>query len=169
MEIDAVWAAASIRGARTARSVVNRLAESEGELKLTFVASDRAQVLADYLLGSCVERDSKRWEVGWRGTPEAGEVLDVIGWNAAGGKRKFAKDSNDDSDNEDDDGGREGDKDDMSDKDVLGAEYYEDQNADGWERESVERDLDRTMTKAAKAYDKWLDLWLKNPEKAARR
>lgn len=129
LEIDAVWAAASIRGARTARSVVQRLGASEGELKLTFVESDRAQVLADYLLGCCHERD-KRWELGWRPTPTASQVLDVIGWNGG---------------------------------------VYEEKNADGWERTAVERDLERTMTKAAKAWDKWFDLWLKNPSKAVRR
>jgi hypothetical protein len=84
VEIDAVWAAASYKGAHTARAVTKRIASSGDEaLKLVFRPSERAAVLAEYLHDKCVAEDHDRFKAHSHG-PSAHRVLDVIGWETSG-------------------------------------------------------------------------------------
>lgn len=87
LEVDAVWLASSFRGAKTARSVTKRLASTSSAgheaLKLTFKASQRADLLAAYLRDKCVAADRARYDAEGR-VPSSYEVLDSIGWEAAG-------------------------------------------------------------------------------------
>ena len=65
-----MWAAASIRGAKTARSVTKRLsstsssgdaANSDDKLKLSFVPSHRADALTHYLADQCARLNIGRF------------------------------------------------------------------------------------------------------------
>ena len=89
LEVDGVWAFSSIKGAKTARGVTKRLASStrsgqldnhqEEQLKLTFAPTSRVEVLHEYLVGQCVERDAKVFHK-MGPMPAETEVLDAIGW-----------------------------------------------------------------------------------------
>ena len=89
LEVDGVWAFSSIKGAKTARSVTKRLSSSTAsghvdddsteQLKLTFTSSSRVEVMRDYLVGKCVERDGSMFSR-QRTMPAEGEVLEAIGW-----------------------------------------------------------------------------------------
>lgn len=142
-EVDAVWAANSLRGAKTARSVTKRLAsstksgsvhDSDESIKLRFVASARAEPLQNYLLGQCLKKDVGMFSRP-RGVtiPTGSDVLTAIGWHNSG---------------------------------VYQKTNWEDE---AWEREQVEDDLEKTFKKAASAWDKWLMLYEKKPEKALKR
>ncbi|WOO82475.1 uncharacterized protein LOC62_04G005963 [Vanrija pseudolonga] len=142
-EVDAVWAANSLRGAKTARSVTKRLAsstksgsvhDSDEHIQLRFVASARAEPLQNYLLGQCLKKDVGMFSRP-RGVaiPTGSDVLTAIGWHNSG---------------------------------VYQKTNWEDE---AWEREQVEEDLEKTFKKAASAWDKWLMLYEKNPEKALKK
>ncbi|KAL1408752.1 hypothetical protein Q8F55_005565 [Vanrija albida] len=142
-EVDAVWAANSLRGAKTARSVTKRLASStksgsvhnsDEHIQLRFIASQRAQPLQDYLLGQCLRKDVGMFARP-RGVviPTSNDVLRSIGWHNSG---------------------------------VYEETNWEDE---AWERHQVEADLDKTFQKSASAWDKWLKLYERNPQRALKR
>lgn len=84
IQIDAVWGVSSMRGAKTARSVTKRLNSSgqdaNAQLKLTFVPSDRTNVLQHYLSSACHDQDRKLFkESGVK--PTETQVLEAIGWS----------------------------------------------------------------------------------------
>lgn len=83
-EIDAVWGASSIRGAKTARSVTKRLNSSghdeSSKLKLTFVPSSRTKVLEHYLIAECHDQNKKLFKE-MSVKPTDSEVLEAIGWS----------------------------------------------------------------------------------------
>lgn len=84
LEVDAVWAAASYKGAKTARSVTKRLASSgEDSLKLVVQPSERAAVLTEFLHDKCVAEDHDRFRSHPR-VPSAHTVLEAIGWESSG-------------------------------------------------------------------------------------
>ena len=90
-EINSVWAYASIRGAKTARSVTKRLASSApteaGEhvdlekerLTITFRPSPRLEILRNYLNAECNKTDSKLFPA-YKTPPTESDVLEAIGW-----------------------------------------------------------------------------------------
>jgi hypothetical protein len=88
VEIDSVWAYSSIRGAKTARSVTKRLhssSPSDGEqndatLKLSFLPSQRLDVLRRYLSAECHKRDPNLFKMDGS-SPTESEVLEAIGWS----------------------------------------------------------------------------------------
>lgn len=148
LEIDAVWAYSSIRGAKTSRSVTKRLASSTNsgalgdnhhedtkeQLKLNFLPSSRLEVLRGYLAVKCAEKDPKifRREAGV--PPTETTVLEAIGWSPSqlGGQ----------------------------------AHNWEDEQ---WETQEVKDDLQMVMKKAAGSWDKWCKSFEKNPEKALKK
>lgn len=102
LEVDAVWAYASIRGAKASRSVTKRLTSSssasgttgrhEGEedkLRLEFTPSPRLRALERFLAARCHERDAKLYPF-VNAAPTETEVLEAIGWfpSAKGGEEK---------------------------------------------------------------------------------
>ena len=83
LEIDSVWAYASIRGAKTSRSVTKRLTSTgmhdNDTLHLNFTPSPRLAILEKYLAARCHERDADLFpSVG--PSPSESEVLEAIGW-----------------------------------------------------------------------------------------
>ncbi|KIW87845.1 uncharacterized protein Z519_11429 [Cladophialophora bantiana CBS 173.52] len=88
-EIDTVWAYASFRGAKTARSVTKRLTSStqsspnhedeSNKLKLTFTHSQRLEVLRRYLEAECHKADSKLFPR-YEHSPTESDMLEAIGW-----------------------------------------------------------------------------------------
>ncbi|TID23430.1 hypothetical protein E2P81_ATG03001 [Venturia nashicola] len=141
LEIDAVWATASIRGAKTARSVTKRLHSTtpenskhdDAKLKLTFTPSDRLEVLRRYLAAECHRRDPKIFKLEGTGPTEA-EVLEALGWSPSqtGGETR----------------------------------NWEDEQ---WEIQEVKEDLKLTMGKGGKEWDKWCKAFAKDPEKALKK
>lgn len=140
LEIDGVWAYASIRGAKTSRSVTKRLTSSspsgnhdEDKLRLVFTPSPRLEILDRYLAVRCHERDSKIFAPAGTAPTET-QVLEAIGWSPA----------------------------------QLGGETrnWEDEQ---WETSEVKDDLRSTMTKGAREWDKWVKAYEKNPEKALKK
>ncbi|KAI4147507.1 MAG: hypothetical protein LQ340_005520, partial [Diploschistes diacapsis] len=148
LEVDGVWAYASLRGAKTARSVTKRLTSSNAEasagaargggsgndaqLQLSFVPSPRMEILKAYLAAKCSERDPKLFrtvEGGMR--PTESEVLEAIGWSPGAETKN-----------------------------------WEDEQ---WEIEEVKEDLKVTLGKGAKAWDKWCKGYEKNPGKALKK
>lgn len=140
LEVDGVWAYASIRGAKTSRSVTKRLTSSsnsgkheDDKLRLEFTPSPRLEVLARYLAEKCHQRDSHVF-------PSAGpppgelEVLDALGWSPT---QKGGEERN-----------------------------WEDEQ---WETTEVKEDLKSVMTKGAKEWDKWVKVFEKDPEKALKK
>ncbi|KAF2086990.1 hypothetical protein K490DRAFT_6834, partial [Saccharata proteae CBS 121410] len=90
VEIDSVWAYSSIRGAKIARSTTKRLnstgtegdaKNAENQLKLSFTASQRLDVLHRYLVAKCHERDAKLFPTKTGPAPTETEVLEAIGWS----------------------------------------------------------------------------------------
>ena len=139
LEVDAVWAYSSFRGAKTSRSVTKRLTSSGGSgkddetLKLEFTPSPRLAVLERYLAARCHERDPKLFASA--GTqPSETEVLEAIGWTPS---EKGGADRN-----------------------------WEDEQ---WEISEVKDDLKSVMSKGSKEWDKWCKLFEKNPEKAGKK
>lgn len=141
LEIDGVWAYASIRGAKTSRSVTKRLTssaqpgkEDEDKLTLTFTPSPRLAVLERYLAALCHEKDSRTFPTAGAALPTETEVLEAIGWfpSSKGGEER----------------------------------NWEDEQ---WEITEVKDDLKQVMTKGAKEWDKWCKLYEKTPEKALKK
>ena len=155
-EIDSVWAYASFRGAKVARSTTKRLQASNGtdesedeaaaangkkgkkskkekHLKLTFTPSGRVQTLARYLAARCHERDPRMFPPAG-GSPTETEVLEAIGWapSQTGGVRK---------------------------------NWQEEQ----WEMSEVKDDFREVMRKGAKEWEKWCKAFEKNPRKALKK
>lgn len=160
LEVDAVWATASIRGAKTARSVTKRLHSTtpaappaattpatttttpaptnpndDAKLKLTFTPSERLEVLRRYLAAECHRRDPKLFSSQGTG-PTEGEVLEALGWSP----------SQTSSDGE--------------------TRNWEDER---WELQEVKEDLKLTMGKGAREWDKWCKAFAKDPEKALKK
>jgi len=138
-EIDSVWAYASIRGAKTARSVTKRLNSSSSapgnpgdgpNLKLTFTPSPRLEVLRAYLTAQCHARDPKLFQSGGLAPTET-EVLEAIGWSPHGETKN-----------------------------------WEDEQ---WELQEVKDDLKATMQKGAREWDKWCKGFEKDPDKALKK
>ncbi|EXJ88486.1 hypothetical protein A1O1_05416 [Capronia coronata CBS 617.96] len=146
-EIDTVWAYASFRGAKTARSVTKRLSSStsgsgtgnhgqDDQLKLTFTHSARIEVLKRYLDAECHKVDAKLFPT-YTSRPTETDVLEVIGWTPS------------------DRGGA-----DQEDKN------WEDEQ---WEMAEVKDDLRSVFSKGAREWRKWCLLLEKNPEKAMKK
>ncbi|KAK3111905.1 hypothetical protein LTR53_012378 [Teratosphaeriaceae sp. CCFEE 6253] len=141
LEINAVWAYASLRGAKTSRSVTKRLASSssasgkhdEDKLLLNFTPSPRLDVLGRCLAAMCHERDGKHFPYVSR-MPTETEVLEAIGWapSSAGGEEK----------------------------------NWEDEQ---WEINEVKDDLRQVMGKGAREWEKWCKLYENKPEKVLKR
>lgn len=136
LEIDAVWAYASIRGAKTSRSVTKRLTstsrpgkDDEDMLHLNFTPSPRLAILEKYLAARCHERNSKMYPAVV--SPTETEVLEAIGWfpSSKGGVER----------------------------------NWEDEQ---WEISEVKEDLRHVMGKGAREWEKWCKLFEKEPEKA---
>lgn len=145
-EIDGVWAYASIRGAKTARSVSKRLnssatdgdahsADEKQKLALNFTPSNRLEVLRRYLAAECQARDAALFAREGP-SPTETDVLQAIGWTAtsasAGGETR----------------------------------NWEDEQ---WEMKEVKDDIKQVMGKAAKEWGKWCKLFVKDPEKAMKK
>ncbi|KAK8869486.1 hypothetical protein IAR55_000051 [Kwoniella newhampshirensis] len=143
LEVDGVWAASSINGAKTARSVTKRLASStksgdlhhssNDTLQLSFVPSHRVEVLSSYLLDECIQCDRHAFNRPTHHAVTQDDVLESIGWTPSG--------------------------------------QYEEKNweDESWERDQVREDISGTMKKAAKAWDHWVKLYEKNPKKALKK
>ncbi|CAK4034918.1 Hypothetical predicted protein [Lecanosticta acicola] len=137
LEVDAVWLYASIRGAKTSRSVTKRLSSTsksndhdKDKLALNFRPSPRLQVLERYLAAKCHEKDPKMFPA-YSTAPSETEVLEAIGWTPT------------------EKGGAE--------------RNWEDEQ---WEITEVKDDLASVFKKGAREWDKWLKEFEKNPEKA---
>lgn len=139
LEIDGVWAANSIRGAKTARGVTKRLASTgttgnaeEDMLRLTFTSSERIEVLQRYLEAKCHDKDPKYFKSPGLAPTET-EVLAAIGWNPSS---------------------------------TGETRNWEDEQ---WERQEVKEDLKATMLKGANEWTSWVKSFEKNPEKALKK
>lgn len=139
LEIDAVWAYASIRGAKTSRSITKRLTSTsrpgkhdEDMLQLNFTPSPRLAILEKYLAARCHERSSKIFPPVV--APTETEVLEAVGWfpSSKGGVER----------------------------------NWEDEE---WEISEVKEDLRSVMGKGAREWDKWCKLFEKEPEKAMKK
>ena len=147
-EIDGVWAANSIRGAKTARSVTKRLHSTSDDaatnpnnpnpskqdsLNLSFTPSPRLDVLYRYLAAQCHKRDPKYFHQPGH-APTESEVLDAIGWSPSqsGGETR----------------------------------NWEDEQ---WELAEVKDDLQVTMGKGAREWVKWVKEFENKPEKALKK
>lgn len=140
LEIDAVWAAASIRGAKISRNITKRLTSTstsgnhdKDTLKLSFTSSARLETLDKYLEAKCHDRDAKAFP-SFGAAPTETEVLHAIGWapTQTGGETRNWED-------------------------------------EGWETSEVKDDLKAVMAKAAREWDKWCKAYEKNPEKAMKK
>jgi hypothetical protein len=139
-EIDTVWAYASIRGAKTARSITKRLSSTSAtgdhendKLHLRFEPSQRIAILRQYLAADCHKTDPKLFPE-YASAPTETEVLEAIGWNPHqnGGEEK----------------------------------NWEDEQ---WQRTEVKEDVRVVMHKGAREWDKWCKLYAKDPEKAMKK
>ena len=140
LEIDAVWATASIRGAKISRNVTKRLHSTstsgkhdEDTLRLSFHPSPRLDVLDSYLKARCHEKDAKLFP-SFGIAPSETECLQSIGWapSQTGGETRNWED-------------------------------------DHWETAEVKDDLKTVVTKAANEWSKWCKAYEKNPEKAVKK
>ncbi|KAI5195276.1 hypothetical protein E4T39_08308 [Aureobasidium subglaciale] len=140
LEIDAVWAAASFKGAKISRNVTKRLNSTstsgkhdEDMLKLSFHPSNRLETLEKYLAARCHEKNNKTFP-SFGSAPTETECLHAIGWapSQTGGETR----------------------------------NWEDEN---WETAEVKEDLKTVMTKAAREWDKWCKTYEKDPEKAVKK
>lgn len=144
LEIDAVWAYASIRGAKTSRSVTKRLTSTstssssgkhdDAKLTLNFTASPRLLVLEQYLAARCHTREPHLFPALGVATPTETEVLEAIGWTPSSK------------------GGAE--------------QNWEDEQ---WEIAEVKEDLKEVMGKGSREWEKWCKLYEKKPEKALKK
>ncbi|MCJ1223655.1 hypothetical protein MMC12_000298 [Toensbergia leucococca] len=148
LEIDSVWAYASIRGAKTARSVTKRLNSStksgdkqpeyedqsmQGDtLNLVMIPSARLEVLHRYLSSKCSDRDVKLFP-NHGVAPTENDVLSAVGWSPS----HNASEKN-----------------------------WEDEE---WETTEVKDDLKAVMTKGSKEWDKWCKAFAKDPQKALKK
>lgn len=143
-EVDTIWAYASFRGAKTARSVTKRLSsasvhqdphghEKDNQLRLSFVQSQRLETLTNYLEAECRKVDSTLFPV-YHTSPTETQVLEAIGWSPShsGGETR----------------------------------NWEDEQ---WEVSETKDDLKLTFHKAAKEWKKWCLLLEKDPAKAAKK
>lgn len=139
-EIDTVWAYASIRGAKTARSVTKRLSSTSAtgdheadKLHLRFAPSQRIEVLQRYLAADCNKIDAKLFP-DYATAPTETDVLEAIGWNPhqSGGEDK----------------------------------NWEDEQ---WQMTEVKDDVRVVMHKGAREWSKWCKLYAKDPEKATKK
>ena len=140
LEIDSVWAYASIRGAKTSRSVTKRLTSTsqsgkhdDDMLHLNFTPSPRLAILEKFLASLCHDRDANLFpSVG--ASPSESEVLEAIGWfpSSKGGVER----------------------------------NWEDEQ---WEISEVKDDLRSVMRKGAGEWNKWCKLFAKEPEKALKK
>ena len=139
-EIDAVWGVASMRGAKTARSVTKRLHSTgasgdpeKDQLHLQFVSSARINVLQKYLIEQCHQKDGVLFKSAGPPPSEA-DVLHAIGWEPSqtGGETR----------------------------------NWEDEH---WETEEVKEDVRQVMRKGAKEWIKWCKAFDKDPEKAMKK
>ncbi|KAH0402917.1 hypothetical protein KCU89_g2662, partial [Aureobasidium melanogenum] len=140
LEVDAVWAAASFRGAKISRNVTKRLhststngKDDEDTLRLSFTPSPRLELLDRYLEARCHEKDAKIFP-SFGTSPTETECLEAIGWAPS------------QTDGE--------------------AKNWEDEH---WETTEVKDDLKSVMAKAAHEWDKWCKAYEKNPEKASKK
>lgn len=90
-EIDGLWGWSSFRGAKTARSVTKRLSSAsnstnphddhakDNQLKLTFLESQRIELLTRYLEAECHKVDQDVFP-GFHTAPTESQVLEAIGW-----------------------------------------------------------------------------------------
>lgn len=140
LEIDAVWATASIRGAKISRNVTKRLHSTstsgkhdEDTLRLSFQPSSRLEVLDSYLKARCHEKDAKLFP-SFGIAPSETECLQAVGWapSQTGGETRNWED-------------------------------------DHWETAEVKDDLKNVVTKAANEWTKWCKAYEKNPEKAVKK
>ncbi|KAF2142793.1 uncharacterized protein K452DRAFT_286422 [Aplosporella prunicola CBS 121167] len=144
VEIDAVWAYSSIRGAKIARGTTKRLAssgdgdgahvkDSDAQIHLDFKASPRLEILRKYLASVCHRRNSGLFPVAGP-SPTETEVLEAIGWSPrqTGGESR----------------------------------NWEDEL---WEVAEVKEDFKAVMTKGSREWDKWCRAFEKDPEKALKR
>ncbi|KAK6001044.1 hypothetical protein QM012_003127 [Aureobasidium pullulans] len=140
LEIDAVWAAASFRGAKISRNLTKRLHSTstsgnhdEDTLRLDFRPSRRLDILDKYLAAKCHEKDAKIFP-SFGTAPTETECLEAIGWapSQTGGE----------------------------------ARNWEDEH---WETTEVKDDLKAVTAKAAHEWDKWCKTYEKNPEKALKK
>jgi hypothetical protein len=140
LEIDAVWATASIRGAKISRNITKRLHSTstsgkhdEDTLKLSFHPSSRLGILDSYLKARCHEKDAKTFP-SFGTAPTETECLQAIGWGPSqtGGETR----------------------------------NWEDEH---WETAEVKEDLKTVVTKAANEWSKWCKAYEKNPEKAVKK
>ncbi|TBU34354.1 hypothetical protein BD311DRAFT_683751 [Dichomitus squalens] len=147
-EIDGVWAYASFRGAKVARSTTKRLqadesgdedgksgskSKKEKHLKLTFTPSARVQTLARYLAARCHERDPHMFPPAG-GVPTETEVLEAIGWAPS-----------------------------------QTGEVKRNWEEEQWEMAEVKDDFKQVMQKGAKEWEKWCKAFEKNPKKALKK
>lgn len=137
LEIDAVWAYSSFRGAKTVRSVTKRLhsstssddEHSSGRIRLSFMPSPGLEVLKAYLAAECHKRDPTLFRSA--AAPTESEIVQAIGWSRS---QTGGETSN-----------------------------WEDEQ---WEVTEVKDDLRVTMRKAAREWDKWLQCFQKDATKA---
>jgi len=134
-EIDAVWAANSIRGAKTARCVTKRLNSTgtignaeEDMLRLTFTPSQRIEVLQRYLEAKCHDKDPRYFRSPGLAPTET-ELLAAIGWSPSS---------------------------------TGETRNWEDEQ---WERQEVKGDLKAIMLKGASEWTGWVKSFEKNPGK----
>ncbi|KAF2755917.1 hypothetical protein EJ05DRAFT_441935 [Pseudovirgaria hyperparasitica] len=139
-EVDAVWAYASIRGARIARSTTKRLTSTgtnsdpnKDTLHIRFQSAARLDILRRYLAMICHERNPKRFPSAGVNVTET-EVLEAIGWSPSQVKE--------------------------------GERNWEDEQ---WELTSVKDDLRAVMGKGAREWNKWVGRWEEDPKKAAKK
>jgi hypothetical protein len=80
--------AASYKGAKTARSVTKRLSSSSSgnasNLSLKFIPSERSDVLQQYLLEKCIQRDQATFNRQHTAIPSEEDVMRAIEWQASG-------------------------------------------------------------------------------------
>jgi len=141
LEIDAVWAYSSFRGAKTARSVTKRLHSSsptneehdKHTIKLSFTPSVQLEVLRRYLVAECHKRNPKLF-ASEGPAPIESHILETIGWTPSQSEAETRN--------------------------------WEDEQ---WEIAEVKDDLRTTMQKGAKEWEKWCKDFEKNPEKALKK
>ena len=140
LEIDGVWAYASIRGAKTSRDVTKRLSADtsttdadKNTLHLNFVPSPRLQLLERYLGARCHESNPKMFP-SFGVSPTETNVLEAVGWTPST---------------------KEGEQKSLADEQ--------------WEISEVKDDLRTVMKKGAKEWEKWCKKFEEEPEKALKK
>ncbi|KAI5370749.1 hypothetical protein Slin15195_G016220 [Septoria linicola] len=168
-EIDAVWIYTSIRGAKTSRSITKRLTSGDltdkkaaKKLELSFVESQRMEVLEQYLAAKCHEVDPVVFPV-YVNCPGETQVLEAIGWSHSDQHRQQdAVSLTGQAEGTMAGGGGAGGAGGLAAK----AMTWDDEQ---WEITQVKDDLKDTFGKGAKEWVKWTKLWRKKPKEAAKR